>query len=231
MSVSILYYKVTQERISSVQQSELINTWITELPAQKQLKIRKLRQIKDQFLSLAGLQLLKNGLSELSGTAFSLQQLQFPENSKPCCEGRFDFNISHSGDIACCIISDSIKVGIDIECHRYVSAPTLKKFLSDSRYSEYLDHHRTENEQQQFFNLWTINEAVIKAANYGSIFNMHEVKLGQYSAQYQDHPWYYYPVKIVSAEDNNEYTCHIACSEQISDSELFNPLAKQIFKL
>ena len=101
MSVSILYYKVTPEKISSAQLSELINIWSEELPEQKQHQISKLRQKNDQVLSLAGLQLLKLGMQEFAHIPFSLKQLQFPEKSKPFINGKIDFNISHSGDIAC----------------------------------------------------------------------------------------------------------------------------------
>ena len=44
MSVAILYYKVSQERISSAKLSEQITDWIEELPAQKQQQVNKIRQ-------------------------------------------------------------------------------------------------------------------------------------------------------------------------------------------
>ena len=157
MSVSILYYKVTPEKISSAQLSELINTWSEELPEQKQHQISKLRQQNDQVLSLAGLQLLKLGMQEFADIPFSLKQLQFPEKSKPFINEKIDFNISHSGDIACCIISDSMKVGIDIELHREITPATINKYLSESA----TKHEKPEEDnKQQFFNLWTKNEAI-----------------------------------------------------------------------
>lgn len=239
MSVSILYYKVTPEKINSAQLSDLITLWSKELPGQKQLQISKLRQQNDQVLSLAGLQLLKIGMREFADIHFSLEQLQFPAKSKPFfnsklegklekkLENKIDFNISHSGDIACCIISDNMKVGIDIELQREIKPATMNKFLSER--ATHLG--KEENNKRDFFNLWTKNEAIIKAANYGSIYTMNEISLEQHTATYQNHLWHFYPIDINSADMNTEYTCHIACSEKITDNDLKQIIPKQIHYL
>jgi len=221
MSVSVLYYKVAPEKISSAQLSELIHCWRDELPSNKQQKINKLHQQNDQVLSLAGLQLLKKGISELLQLTFSLQQLQFPAQEKPFISGELgeniDFNISHSGNIVCCVVSDSLKVGIDVELHRQISEATLKKFLDD--YSDILNNDK-QKELTEFFNIWTKSEAIIKAANYGSIFNMKELKLGEDGGFYQNHFWHTSPINISTDDPDKEYTCHIACSEKIADTEI-----------
>jgi len=221
MSVSVLYYKVAPEKISSAQLSELIHCWRDELPPTKQQKINKLHQKNDQLLSLAGLQLLKKGIFELLKQPFSLQRLQFPDQEKPFIsgelEGNIDFNISHSGNVVCCVISDTLKVGIDIELHRQISEATLKKFLDD--YSDTLKDNK-QKELTEFFNIWTKSEAIIKAANYGSIFNMKELKLEKGGGFYQNHYWHTSPINISTDEHDKEYTCHIACSEKIVDNDI-----------
>lgn len=233
MSVSILYYKVTPEKISSAQLSELITLWSEELPEQKRLQISKLRQQNDQVLSLAGLQLLKIGMQKFADIPFSLKHLQFPEKSKPFISGnlkeKFDFNISHSGDIAICIISDSMKVGIDIELQRDIKEATLNKYLNET--VKFFKASNTENNKHEFFKIWTKYEAIIKAANHGSIFNMKDIQLEANVGHYQNNFWYTYPVDIVSGEENKEYTCHVACSEKIADSDLNQIKPKQIFNL
>ena len=226
MSVAILYYKVSQERISSAKLSEQIADWIEELPVQKQILVKKIRQQNDKVLSLAGLQLLKLGMANFSTIPFSLSQLEFPKHAKPLFDGDIDFNISHSGDIVCCVISDTAKVGIDIELQRDVKPATLKKFLSESPNQATIES--TDNNKRDFFNLWTKNEAIIKAANHGSIYNMHEIQHEPHGGHYQDKFWYSYPLDIVSADDNKEYTCHIACSKKIEPQ---NIKLKQIHEL
>ncbi|MCW8900048.1 MAG: 4'-phosphopantetheinyl transferase superfamily protein [Gammaproteobacteria bacterium] len=222
MSVSILYYKVTPERISSAQLSEQIAAWIAdgleELPPGKQLRINKLHQQNDRVLSLAGLRLLKIAMAEFSNVPFSLSQVQFPEQAKPFIQSHIDFNISHSGDIVCCIVSDSTKVGIDIEVQRDVKAATINKYLTET--THLFKARNPEKNKQEFFTLWTKYEAIIKAANHGSIFNMHDIQLENNGGHYQNQFWYTYPVDIVSGEDNKEYTCHIACSEDITPEKI-----------
>jgi 4'-phosphopantetheinyl transferase len=231
MSVSILYYKVTPEKISSAQVSELIALWSEELPESKQHQIGKLRQQNDQILSLAGLQLLKLGMTELLAQAFSLNQLQFPAQQKPFLniqeQLKLDFNISHSGNVVCCVISDAVKVGIDIERQRPVTQATLNKFLND-----YSDGMKISDEEDlaEFFNIWTRNEAIIKAADHGSIYNMKEVTLDTDGGFYQNNYWYTYPIELFkngpdlthshTEGRNKEYTCTIACSEKIADDAI-----------
>jgi len=226
MPITILYYKVSPESISSAQQSEQIADWIEELPIIKQKLVKKLRQQNDQVLSLAGLQLLKLAMSEYPDTSFSLAQLQFPKHGKPFFKGDIDFNISHSGDIVCCVISDTAKVGIDIELQREVNPAILNKVGTDSYDST--KRSNTEDHKRHFFNLWTKNEAIIKAANLGSIYNMKDIKHEENGGHYQNHFWSTYPVEIISVEDNKEYTCHIACSEYMTSQKI---KTKQIYNL
>ena len=234
MPVSILYYKVTPDKISSVQLTELIHRWSEELPTQKQQQIRQLRQQNDQVLSLAGLQLLKMALPAFSDNPFTLKQLCFPNRGKPFIagelEGKIDFNISHSADIVCCVISDNMKVGIDIEVQRAVKPATMNKYLSP-RSSE--AGNTEEDDIKHFFDVWTKNEAIIKAANHGSIYNMNEICFEPDTALYQEQRWHFYPVNIHPADTylsqiKKEYTCHIACSEKIAAEDLNQTIAQQI---
>lgn len=217
MSVSVLYYKVTPEQINSAQVSELITHWSKDLPCEKQLKIANLHHIKDRLLSLAGLQLLKTGIADFSELPFSLQQLHFPEQGKPILKGEhsgINFNVSHSGDIVCCAISDNMKIGIDIEQHKEVNPNMLKKYF--------------KTQKTDFFNCWTKTEAIIKAANHGSIFNIQDIQLEQEGGHYQNSFWYSYELDILSQQDK-EYTCHIACSDKIKNINAISN--KQIFQL
>lgn len=229
MSVSVLYYKVSPENISSVAQSEQLMAWRAELAENKQLRLKKLRQPADQLLSLAGLQLLKSGITGFSSDVFSLSDIIFPESGKPylnqaLTRGHIDFNISHSGDIVCCVISDNSKVGIDIELHRPIYSATMKKYLKKHPVK------KTTDEAAQFFSLWTQKEAIIKAANIGSIHNMDEISLQSQpdlrGGLYKNHFWNCYPVEIMSDNSNNEYTCHVASSEIISEIKV-----EQVFLL
>jgi len=229
MSVLVLYYKVAPEKISSAQLSALIHRWRDELPTNKQQKISKLHQQNDQLLSLAGLQLVKKGISALLKQPFSLQQLQFPAQEKPFINGELeeniDFNISHSGNVVCCVVSENVEVGIDLELHRQLSEATLKKFLAN--HPDIIKGTKTKK-LTEFFNIWTKNEAIIKAANYGSVFNMKDLKLEEDGGFYQNQYWHTSPINISTDDPDKEYTCHIACSKKVSGNDI---TVKQITNL
>ena len=217
MSVSVYYYKLNNT-LTSEQQNQLIDPWLVDIPADKKIKIKKLRKRKDQLLSLAGLRLVKIGIQEMTGEDFSLRQLNFPHQKKPFIAGNVDFNISHSGNIVCCVISTNISVGIDIERQREVTPLTMSKFLNENNRS-----HSPLNKQQHFFNLWTTYEAIIKAANHGSIFNINEITLEEKKGRYQNKDWYVYPIDIIDKKEPGAiYTCHIACSEETIDIKVKN---------
>lgn len=232
MSVHVLYYKVTPEQINSAQLSELINNWTKGLAIAKQQKIAKLHNVKDQLLSLAGLQLLKTGMANYGDPAFSLQQLHFPEHAKPALKNRkttIDFNISHSGDIACCVIATNMQVGIDIEQHREVNPNLVEKYFKTKK--SYLDNAA----KTEFFRFWTKNEAIIKAANLGSVYNIQDIKPAQDGGRYHNTFWYTYELDIPCGQDPDseeglkEYSCHIACSDKIQNSKIIT--SEQLFQL
>lgn len=111
----------------------------------------------------------------------------------------------------------------------------MNKFLSENNANS---QNSSENDKREFFNIWTKNEAIIKAANHGSIYSMNEISLESRGAFYQDRYWYTYPINIDSDDldsdkrhsnkNKKEYTCHIACSEEITDSII---KTKQIINL
>lgn len=206
MSVSILYYKVSQEKMNSVQLSAQISSWLGELPENKQQQVKKLHSQNDQILSLAGLQLLKHGIADYISQDFPLSDIRFPRQGKPFLNENIDFNISHSGDIVVCIISDNLKVGIDIELQRPISDATMNKYLEGE----------IDKNPRNFFDLWTKKEAIIKAANIGSIYNMKEINLDKHGGHYQNQYWYNYTINMSATHDKNKYTCHIACSDNVS---------------
>lgn len=60
---------------------------------------------------------------------------------------------------------------------------------------------------------------------------MKEIKHTDEGGFYQNKFWSTYPIEIISENDNNEYTCHIACSEKIDNAAMSDITAKQIQNL
>lgn len=102
----------------------------------------------------------------------SPQEIQFAYGNmgKPSVakESAIDFNISHSGDLFVCAITNGQLVGVDIEQIRPLrDIPSIaKNFFSPVEQSHLVDmgeEHRT----LAFYECWTRKEAVIKATGEG----------------------------------------------------------------
>lgn len=78
------------------------------------------------------------------------------------------FSLSHSGDFVACLLADK-PCGIDIEEH------------SERDYSKIAKRICTENElkaiksREEFYNIWTLKESVLKAVGLGLALEMREI--------------------------------------------------------
>jgi len=80
------------------------------------------------------------------------------------------FSLSHSGDYVACLLADK-PCGIDIEEH------------SERDYSKIAKRICTENEliaikgREEFYNIWTLKESVLKAVGLGLALEMREINI------------------------------------------------------
>ncbi len=93
-------------------------------------------------------------LSLLSTGEFGKPQLQLPN---------IDFNVSHSHDRVVAVVSTSKSVGIDVEAIRSIDLTEYKTIFSEKEWELLM---ASKQPHQQFFELWTKKESLLKA--YGS---------------------------------------------------------------
>lgn len=80
--------------------------------------------------------------------------------------GDFHFNLSHSGNMALCIISDH-EVGCDIELRRENCLDIADRFFFNEE-KELIDAQDGEEKKlEMFFRLWTLKESFMKATRLG----------------------------------------------------------------
>ena len=72
------------------------------------------------------------------------------------------YNLSHSGEYAACVISDS-PAGVDIEKERTIR-PGIMRFLTDE---EKVAVERDPNPYSRFFDFWVLKESYMKAVGTG----------------------------------------------------------------
>lgn len=199
-----VYY--TQAQVENISPGELEN-WsraaVEELPSVKREQILRLRPPLSRFISALGWQLVKFAFRRSAYPDFELSQLRFEEQKKPRWPGKADFNLSHSGSLLACALTDNGLVGIDVE--------QVRMFKDDARMFEHiLSPQETlppePGRHELFFQYWTRKEAVIKAEGSSGVWNMAEARLQESHAYYKNTAWHLYPLELVAG-----YASCIAC--------------------
>jgi 4'-phosphopantetheinyl transferase len=176
-----------------------------ELPPEKREQILRLKPPRSRFNSALGWQLLKSGF-RLSGCAdFELSRLLFIGRKKPRWEGNSDFNLSHSEALLACALTNTGRVGIDVEFIRPLKdrERLLEQILSPG------DALSPDMNDDLFFRYWTVKEAVIKAEGSGGVWDMPEVGLRGTQACYKNTLWLLRPLELVPG-----YAACLACDRE-----------------
>ncbi len=87
---------------------------------------------------------------------------------------RLNFNISHAGGIAACIVSEW-ECGIDCEPVRQYRPNVMRRAFSEREIS-LIENAPEEERDLLFFRLWTLKESYIKATGMGLSFPMREAE-------------------------------------------------------
>ncbi len=138
----------------------------------KKTSIDRCKVDRVKKLRVAGDMLLKKALKEKGVTDFELYK---NSKGKPYIKNSpYYFNISHSGDIAICGISDT-EIGVDIEEIRKVNLKTTTRFATE-REKVYIFGKTPSDEDfktdlydvyERFFEIWTLKEAYFKKLGSG----------------------------------------------------------------
>lgn len=162
-------------------------------------------------------------------------QIQSTTDGKPYLDrSEIRFNLSHSGDILLCGLSQKSRIGIDIQqIYPITNLETIiKNYFSDNE-RKYLDSQPVDQLKNNFFSIWTAKEAYLKAIGKGFQESPTEIStLPDESLQdfHLDHPrsdqksqgW-----TITSIEVDPEYKAAIAVNRKIEGIKRipFNPEA------
>ena len=77
-----------------------------------------------------------------------------------------NFNISHTAGLISCVVSETLKVGIDVEYNGGCHNDILERFF---HHEERIEHQKLNPEQKiiNFYTLWTLKEAYLKTMGQG----------------------------------------------------------------
>ena len=141
----------------------------SKVPLYRKNKVDKLKFEDDKWLSLAAEYLLMKGLEELN-VDYSKIEIGFVENNKPIlknCPQELYFNLSHSGDMAMCIIADS-EVGCDIQkmTDKEDYIKIAQRFFHPEEI-QMIENAREDEKRELFYRIWALKESFIKATGKG----------------------------------------------------------------
>jgi len=139
----------------------IIETLSKHATREKSERAARMRHRRDAVNALAGEIIVRNTICGHMGLAPDELIIQPDRYGKPYPANApgIHFNISHSGDIVVCALSDA-PVGVDIEVFRAVKPGVAKRFFSDDE-NEFISLGGI-NPDMAFFKIWTMKESYVK---------------------------------------------------------------------
>ncbi len=124
--------KVYIANITPLLKTDVYNYYYDTIGKYRQQKADKLKKHEDKALSVGVGALLRFAIEDCTPFCFDELIFKTEDNGKPFVENNpFYFSLSHSGDYAVCVISDT-PVGIDIEKEKPFSPKMQKRFAENT---------------------------------------------------------------------------------------------------
>ena len=162
-------YKIYFLDVNKLKESFSFEEIYYKVSSYRKSKVDKLLFDKDKWLSLGAEYLLMQGLREFN-IDYSQIEIGLVENNKPFfknCPVELYFNLSHSGEMAMCVISDS-DVGCDIQkvSNKEKILDVAERFFNSSEI-EIIKNCKESERNNLFYRIWVIKESYIKATGKG----------------------------------------------------------------
>jgi len=123
------------------------------------------------------------------------------------------FNISHSGDLVVCALSDEFEMGLDIEQILPVPLVDFKNIMSENEWKEIT----SDEGLTAFYRLWTMKEAVCKAEGIGLINELNNLNPGIEGCffPHSNTFWHLHEIQVPHG-----YSCHLAVQKKMTNLDL-----------
>jgi len=205
--VKIFYTKFNPENMTVI-----LDKWLSFLPFQLRKINQSYRNEEDRVRNLLGKLLLDEALKTIGYDSISLDTIQYNQFKKPYLSQEFDFSISHSGMYVFCAIGKNLKLGLDIEEIKPINFSEMKNIMSNS---EWKHINEASSPLNQFFKLWTLKEAVIKAEGTGFFVDLNKIMIKNNVIHTENNHWFSRELMF-----NENYSGHIVTSNSESNFEM-----------
>ena len=195
------------ENNSPLTQTEL-HLLTEDIPVTMIEKSKRFKRWQDAQAYLFGRFLLVEGLRKYGFSKSVLHEIQYTKYSRPYLNDEIDFNISHSGKFVVCVIGKSLNLGIDIEEIRVVD---INDFVDQFTSNEWRKIEGADDQYYEFFNNWTIKEAVIKADGRGLNIPLKNIVIGDH-AKVDGKDWFIHRIHL-----DQGYITHLVADRLLDD--------------
>lgn len=154
---------------------ELIRFVETLIGTREKERASRFRRWQDKQANLLGKLLLAHLLEQFGYSKQLLKSLDYTEFDRPYIDqAKFDFNISHSGELVVCALSDTQVIGIDIEQIQPIDLDDFSYILNRA------DREKINNSADKyfsFFQIWSAKEAMLKADGRGLVNDLDKLEI------------------------------------------------------
>ncbi|MDC8004709.1 4'-phosphopantetheinyl transferase superfamily protein [Aureisphaera galaxeae] len=199
-----LYYTYISKEVHD----DLLKRFLPSFPREYQERVLKYRRWQDAQLSILGRLLLRYGLQQHNYAGEG--EIFYNEYNKPFLKDKdIKFNISHSGDIVVCAITDVCDIGVDIEIMGEINVQDFQKQMTPSEWTKICS---ASDKQTAFYDYWTQKEATLKANGMGLSIPLNSFEIID-NASVVDNETFF--LEELDVQEN--YKCHIAFKGQNTD--------------
>lgn len=145
---------------------EQMNEYISE---KRQKAAAGFRFEADRKRSLCAGYLLNHAIHEnYPAIQLPLETAYAEPNGKPYFQEypEIQFNLSHSGDYAVCVLHDR-PVGVDIEQCKHMKESIAKRFFAPEEYEDIIAVQDEQERTRRFYRYWVLKESFMKAVGLG----------------------------------------------------------------
>lgn len=203
-----LNFATLQEPISK----DLFEKYMLELPTSMQVDILRFRRWEDSHTSLLGKIMLKNIATRIFNMPDILHHIRYSAFNKPELLGPISFNISHSKKAVVCVMSQNLKVGVDLEHVESIDFTHFKEHMTDQEWDQIL---KAKDPKWKFFSFWTQKESAIKADGRGLSLSLKELEVQHSRLIIENKTWHLKELKLL-----NGYCCSIASDQPLGDQDM-----------
>jgi len=167
------------------------------------------RRWQDVQMGLSGKLLLLQCLRRAGITTAIVERMTWSATGRPDLPIEGDFNVSHSGGLVVCAYTPRGRLGVDVEKIHHVPLEELADALSDP---ERASIEAMQDQDTEFFRVWTFKEAVIKADGRGVGLGLKRIDSRAQRVDLDGDVWQVVPVAL-----HPDYWCHVACDRPVTD--------------